>query len=250
MKKFLSSVLCLAMLLSMGTTAFASNISTDGGSQDVVVSYGMSEGFTVMIPSAISLESMDGDIYGEGIICAENVMIGAGKTLKVRLSGHDYVDKWELIDTNESANRLTYSVTTENLVPVYNNDVILSVASGEIPHNQKLAYVCITLLDEMTKAGNYTDTLTFTVEVEAILQFSLNMPEPQYNYTDEYNYKKGMTWEDFVDSSFNPSGTFFITDGGEVIYAGTYAPVRYENRELVKPGDIIDTSINYLSVVN
>ena len=172
MKKFLSSVLCLAMLLSMGTTVFAdwdeweeldNNITTDGGHQNVTVTYGVSESFIVTIPSNFTI-GQSGTATAD--VSASNVMISAGNVLDVYISGHDYSGSWELIDSNNNNNRLTYTIGTgAGLSNIVNNSVVLSVEAGEAYNSTVYETMHFTIVDELTSAGIYTDTLTFTVNV-------------------------------------------------------------------------------------
>lgn len=164
MKKILSCVLCLTMMLSMGTTAFASNISTDGGSQDVTVTYGMTEGFTVTIPTDFTINDT---AKATAKVSASNVVIAHGSTLKVAVSGDDYVDSWELVDEAEADNTLTYTIgTTEGGNEITNGSIVLDVESGEAYGSTVTETMYFTVVDELAKAGTYTDTLTFTVSVE------------------------------------------------------------------------------------
>ena len=161
MRKIISCVLCLAMVLSMGMTAFAADISIDGGSQNVTVTYGTSESFLVTIPASITILDEVSDFQ----ISASNVMIGANKELVVEINGDDYVDKWELIDVANPDNRLEYAIQGPN-GNVKNNDTVLSVLSGEAHDSTKTADFVFVRMDEATKSGTYTDTLTFTSEIK------------------------------------------------------------------------------------
>ena len=164
MKKILSGVLCLAMMLSMGATAFAAEISTDGGTQNTVVSYGMSEGFTVTIPTNFNI---DDSRKATANVSASNVMIAHGAILEVTIRGNDWDGSWELIDAAEASNQLTYTIgTTEGGDDIVNNSVVLDVASGEAYGSEVAETLYFTVVDTLTKAGTYTDTLTFTVSVD------------------------------------------------------------------------------------
>ena len=175
MKKFLSCVLCLAMVASMGVTAFASEvvplgpvnpvIQADGGSENVLVTYGMSSGFVVTIPATVNL---DAEGKGSCQISAENVMIAANHTLQVSLGSEDYANtgSWELVDANAPDNTLTYTIgKVAGASDVTNNTVVLSVNAGESYQSVSGRMLHFSIVDELTKAGEYTDTLTFTVNV-------------------------------------------------------------------------------------
>ena len=164
MKKTLSLALAAVMALSLAVPAFAADITTDGGSGTTVVTYGMSQGFTVTIPASIDL---DADAKATADVTAENVLIPFGKTLNVRVSGDDYTDKWELIDAASAANKLTYTIgTTDGASDIVNNSVVLDVDSGEASASTVTETLYFEVTDEITKAGSYADTLTFTVSVD------------------------------------------------------------------------------------
>ncbi len=196
MKKILSCVLCLAMMLSMGTVAFASEISTDGGSQNTVVTYGMSEGFTVTIPTNFTIDETK---KATADVSASNVVIAHGSTLKVAVSGNDYVDSWELVDEAEATNTLTYTIgTTEGGNDIVNNSVVLSVGAGEAYGSTVTETMHFTVIDELSKAGTYKDTLTFTVSVEdAVELISFNVGGTTFQA------EKDMTWGEWIESEYN-----------------------------------------------
>lgn len=254
MKKILSSVLCLAMLLSMGTTAFASNISTDGGSQDVTVSYGMSQSFVVTIPSSINIADVSEIASLE--VSASNVVIPHGTVLEIVITGDDYVSDWELIDTAENTNKLRYAILAEDTTVVRSGDVVLSVASGEAPNSTVSEDLAVAIMENVTKAGSYTDTLTFTVSVEdtsgglmgtEIINFKISGASHQA--------EKGMTWAQWVESEYNTYNLILseTSDGtpclqktfngnpiNVYLHVGTAEEIR-----LVVPSEVIDTENVY-----
>ena len=197
MKKILSCVLCLAMIASMGVTSFAAEIDTDGGSQETVVTYGMAEGFTVTIPTNFTI---DDSKKATANVSASDVMIAHGATLEVTISGNDYVDSWELIDTAEVTNQLTYTIgSTDGGSDIVNGSVVLSVASGEAYNSTVTETMYFTVVDELSKAGEYTDTLTFTVSVGAEkIAFTIDGVA--------YTAEAGWTWGDWVNSEYNTLG--------------------------------------------
>ena len=164
MKKFLSSVLCLVMLLSTTIPAFAADVTTDGGAQETLVTYGMSEFFTVVIPADFDIDGATKKATAD--VSATNVMISHDAVLEVTISGNDYVDGWELIDTAEATNKLTYTIgSTAGGADIVNGSVVLAVAAGEAWDTTTTETMHFTVVDELTKSGAYTDTLTFTVGV-------------------------------------------------------------------------------------
>ena len=205
-KKFLSMVLASIMMLSMATTSFAADISTDGASQDVTVTYGTSQSFVVTIPSSINLNE---EGRGGESLTASNVMIPANAVLEISISGNDYVDGWELIDVSEPTNKISYTIQEDtNCTEVYSGDVVLSVKSGEAYDSVASQYLRFWLNEEITKAGTYTDTLTFNVDVivKELISFNINA------YGDkEYVFQalEGMTWREFINSGLTMQNSFY-----------------------------------------
>lgn len=167
MKKLISAALALAIAASMTTVAFAADTSiTVGGNQtaNTVVTYGLEEGYTVVIPDAVNLDETG---KGTAELQASNVIIAAGKTLNVRVNGADYQDAWELIDTADATNKLTYVIgKTEGGSDVVNNSVVLSSASGVNSDSTVTQKLYFAIDEDITKSGTYEDTLTFTVSID------------------------------------------------------------------------------------
>ena len=167
MKKILSFILCIAMILSMSVTALASNITFDGGVNETLVTYGMSEGFTVTIPTDFTIDN-SGETSAE--VSASHVMLAHGNILEVTVSGHDYesTGSWELVDEAEATNMLTYTIgSTDGASDIVNNSVVLAVEAGEAWDETITKIMYFTVVDELINAGNYKDTLTFTVGIVA-----------------------------------------------------------------------------------
>ena len=203
MKKILSSILCFAMVVSMSVTAFAADISTDGGSQNVLVTYGVGQSFTVTIPSDIEIDSFGSST---NYVSAENVMIPHGSTLNVTMESAkaDGFD-WYLTDLTNNDNTLAYRVVASDAngdeTDIGNGDVVLSVPSGFDDMVETALY--FELVDEATKAGTYQDTLTFTVSVDSANINLINFTVDGVSYSAE----EGMTWAEWVESEYNPDYT-------------------------------------------
>lgn len=167
MKKIVSMILVLVMAMSLGVPAIAAEITNNDAQQsaNTTVKYGLDEGYIVVIPDSVVIDVETEK--GQATLSAENVLIGYNKTLNVRVSGNDYSDAWELIDTADANNKLKYTIgKTDGADDVVNNTVVLSTEAGA-NYNSKVEQVLYFELDEVvTKAGSYVDTLTFTVNVE------------------------------------------------------------------------------------
>jgi len=217
-KKILSFVLAAVMMLSLATTSFAANITTNGGSQNVTVSYGLSQSFTVIIPETIQLDETG--VY-ETVVAAEDVFIPYGKLLNVVISSENSDElNWYLVDTSddEGENDLRYGidVNNEGEFNVLSGDSILSVEAGTLQGETDLTF---QLIDTPTKAGVYSGTLTFTVFVEDFVELISFTVDGHIYYAE-----KGMTWKEWVDSTYNP--TFICPDCGD-----SFKAFMYENDE-------------------
>ncbi|MBQ8806070.1 MAG: hypothetical protein IJZ68_06255 [Bacteroidaceae bacterium] len=158
MKKILSLVLALCLCLSLGVTAFAATVTEESAAQsaNTTVTYGVEAGYTVTIPETVALNT---EGKGQATVSAADVLLLAGKTLKVTVTGVD-----ELVNTADNATTLSYKIgKTEGAADVVDGTVVLSVAAGNATGSQNLYF---ELTEDPTAAGTYSDTLTFTVTVE------------------------------------------------------------------------------------
>lgn len=161
-KKILSSALCLSMLLSTAVPAFAADITTDGETGKTVVSYGMDEGFLVVIPGDFNIV----DKTATADVKAMDVMIGANKSLIVTIHGDDYVDKWEFIDQVEDSNRLEYIIgSSSGGSDIIDGSIVLAVDAGAAYDTTVTETLHFTVVDTLTKSGTYDDTLTFEARI-------------------------------------------------------------------------------------
>ena len=155
MKKLFALILAVAMLMSLSVTAFAAN--TTGGSTQV--SFNVDPTYTVTIPAKVELQKIDTD----GTITYENdytITAEAG----VRLLKNEYIEVTVASDfemtTTEGAT-LDYTITAENAA-VANNGVVAEFATDKA---EQTATIHIAAGDP-DFAGNYSDTVTFTLTVK------------------------------------------------------------------------------------
>ena len=196
MKKILSGIISLALALSMSTSVFASTITnSDSPYGWTEITYGMDQGFVVTIPADFTIYTQTNKATAE--VTASNVMIPDGTILEVAVSGNDYVNSWELVDTAEAGNRLDYIIgSTDGDDDIVNNGVVLAVDAGDAYNSTVTETMYFEVVDTLTKAGTYTDTLTFTVSI--VISFTLD--------GTTYYAKNGMNWEEWVSSNYNPGG--------------------------------------------
>ena len=157
MKKLFAIVLTFALLASLSVTAFAAN--TTGGDADITTS--IDPTYTVTIPATVELNKVDTD----GVITYENdytLTAEAG----LRLKKGEYIEVAVLSDfemtTTEGAT-LEYTITAENAT-VANNGVVAEFATDKA---EQTATIHIAANDP-DFAGEYKDTVTFTVAVNTV----------------------------------------------------------------------------------
>ena len=162
MKKRLALILTLGMVISMSTTVFAATTTTDLNDTTktgtTTLTYEQASGYTVTIPADFNVTK---DEVSQ-TISAKDVVIPSGKSMKVKVSSPNYATGWYLIDKENTENKLAYTMK-KGADAVVSGDEILSVSAGTISGSQALLF---QVTDNVTKAGTYTDTLTFIVSVE------------------------------------------------------------------------------------
>ena len=155
MKKLFALILTVAMLMSLSVTAFAAN--TTGGKTEV--SFNVDHTYTVTIPATVELQKVD----TEGVITYENdytLTAEAG----VRLKKNEYIEVTvasDFIMTTTEGATLEYDITA-NDTAVANNGI---VAEFDTDKAQQTATIHIAANDP-DFAGEYKDTVTFTVAVK------------------------------------------------------------------------------------
>ena len=155
MKKLFAIVLTFALLASLPVTAFAAN--TTGGKADITTS--IAPTYTVTIPATVELKKVD----TEGVITYENdytLTAEAG----VRLKKNEYIEVTvasDFIMTTTEGATLEYGITANDTAVA--NDGI--VAEFDTDKSQQTATIHIAANDP-DFAGEYKDTVTFTVAVK------------------------------------------------------------------------------------
>ena len=247
MKKYVSMVLSIAMMLTLVLPVNAETINTTD-SQDVLVTYGVSQGFLVTIPTDFDISTQSKSAIAE--VSATNVMIGANSILEVSVSGHDYTTKWELIDETESSNKLTYTIgSTAGGTDIVNNSVVLSVNPGEAYNSTKTEIIHFTVVDDLTKSGTYKDVLTFNVEIsgEDPNHQGLYFNQPYKGvYSDPNNYLEA---EITVDEAGNAKAWVGMVENEYAMYMEM--PITFTNEEVFDPdGSLIGEILNNGKTVN
>jgi hypothetical protein len=161
MKKVISLLMVLSMMLCMSVTVLAndSKVTTSGGSSTTIATYSKDASYTVTIPSAITVVANDGSPTAETLTIGA-VVAKPGQELKVTVSSKN---NWEVKNTNNG-------VTEGYGYDLYAGDAtttekIASVNAGETEETTVSLTAKLKSGVTATTAGDYTDTLTFTVTV-------------------------------------------------------------------------------------
>ena len=161
MKKLFALILTVAMLATMSVTAFAAEIGTETNASQgsTEVSFNVDPTYTVTIPATVELNKVEDN----GTVTYENdYTIGANAG--VRLKKNEYIEVTIASDfemTTEQGATLDYSITTGRNA-VATGDV---VAEFETDKNAQSTTIHIAANDP-DYAGEYKDTVTFTVAVK------------------------------------------------------------------------------------
>jgi uncharacterized cupredoxin-like copper-binding protein len=155
MKKLFALILTVCLLATMSVTAFAAN--TTGGSTEV--SFNVDPPYTVTIPATVELAK---ETAGDGTVTYENdytIVANAG----VRLKKNEYIEVTVASDfemtTTEGAT-LAYTITKDAAALV--NSI---VAEFDTDKAAQTSVIHIAAGDP-DYAGEYKDTVTFTVAVK------------------------------------------------------------------------------------
>lgn len=159
MKKFMSILFTMIMGTSISVKVFAANINQDSGDKtgNVNVTYNVQPTYTVTIPANVTL--------GNSVtVSAEDVKVAKGSQLVVKLTDTNESDNTFKVKTTEGA-ELSYTVQ-KNSNNVAINDTVLAVN----PENSSSGSETLSFIQpsDITYAGTYNGTVTFTVSVETV----------------------------------------------------------------------------------
>ena len=213
MKKLFALILTVCLLASMSVTAFAAN--TTGGSTEV--SFNVDPTYTVTIPATVELNKVEDN----GVVTYENdytLTAEAG----VRLLKNEYIEVTVasdyVMETPQGAT-LAYTITKGGNA-VATGGVVATFGTDK---NAQSTTIHIAANDP-DYAGDYKDTVTFTVAVK-------DVPKPLISFTIDgtsYQAEEGMTWGDWVNSEYDndefsvdinaiKKGFLFVSNGGSNI---------------------------------
>lgn len=161
MKKLLTVVLTLAMVLSLSVTAFAADINQDidpkTGSTNVT--FNVDPTYTVTIPATVELVKTGTDTitYEKDmtITAAAGVRLLEGQSIQVTLTSD-----FNLETAASSTYKLPYTVTVGGST-IQNNGVVATFGTNTAEQSSTLHFAA----NNPTYAGDYSDTVTFTISV-------------------------------------------------------------------------------------
>ncbi len=218
MKKLFALILTVCLLATMSVTAFAAEIGPGANASQgsTEVSFNVDPTYTVTIPATVELERQEDN----GTVTYENdytLTAEAG----VRLKKGEYIEVTVASDftmqTTEGAT-LAYTITKDAAALV---DSIVAEFDTDKAAQTSVIHIAA---NDPDYAGEYTDTVTFTVAVK-------DMPKPLISFTIDgtsYQAEEGMTWGDWVNSEYDndefsvdinaiKKGSSFVSNGGSNI---------------------------------
>ena len=209
------------MLSATGITAFAETTN---------VSYNVDPSYTVTIPATVDL----GDTAVDAEIKAENVLLETGKQVVVALTAASNTASGSTFNAKNGDSAVTYTITGDEAIAV-GDTVATFTANGS-----KTLTCSAADKSGATVAGAHTETLTFTIGVEAAAtQKNLTISAPADASEDKsvtITYTTGQKWSEidlpdgwsFNEWGFLSSGDWFIVGSGPI-----------------EAGDVIDETLNY-----
>lgn len=159
MKKFLASILALAMCCAMAVPAYATEINQDSSDKTAKtdVSFKVDPAYTVTIPEKVTLGKVDtnGTITYESdanITAAAGVRLLNGQKIQVT------IDSDFTLTANGTNLPYTISVGDNQIAQ---NGVVAEFGTGTQAQSSTLHFAAA----DPEYAGNYSDTVTFTLSV-------------------------------------------------------------------------------------
>ena len=235
MKKLFALILAVALMATMSVTAFATDVTTNGGTGFTNVYFSVDPTYTVTIPAKVELQKIDTD----GAITYENdytITAEAG----VRLLKNEYIEVTVasdyVMETPQGAT-LAYTITAEGTA-VATGGVVAEFKTDKAAQSTTIHIAA----NDPDFAGEYKDTVTFTIAVKgAPITFKC--------WGETFTAEAGMTWGEWVNSPYNDGNNaydwVFDTDGEHIYAVPTYY-VCDDNGE-VSPADVIVADYEYWS---
>lgn len=163
MKKLLSVIMAVAVMVTMSITSLAAEEiitqNSDEKTGNINVDYDMEISYTVTIPASVTFTDTQKTV--ERGLQASGVVINEGSSLNVNITS---LNGFKMKNGDAEIGyqlKVNYNPALEE-----NNQTILTVEAGEVVGLAILSFVTELEKEKALYAGNYTDTLTFTVSVD------------------------------------------------------------------------------------
>lgn len=162
MKKLLTIMLALVMVLSLSVDAFSAGITQDSNTKtaDTSVTFNVDPTYTVTVPATVTLaKAADGSYKQDATITATDVRLLEDQTITVTLASD-----FKLITGAAGATyELDYKVTVgDSSTAIATGDTVATFTTDTNSQSSTLHFAA----ENPTYAGEYSDTVTFTISVE------------------------------------------------------------------------------------
>ena len=162
MKQFLTCVLALMLVLSLAVPAFAAEntfVPSNNTDKSTNVTFNVDPTYTVTIPATVTLTKVDDGSYKQdATITAADVRLLEGQTITVTL-GSDFK-----LTTGASGAiyELPYTVTVgDSTAAITTGATVATFTTDPTEQSSTLHFAA----ENPKYAGNYSDTVTFTIAV-------------------------------------------------------------------------------------
>ncbi len=154
MKKLLSVILAIAIMMTLSISAFA--LSNEDATDDTTLTMNVGVAYTVTIPANVSIaDAGEGYVGSAEISIADGYLLPTNTKLEVTLSVCDF----------------TLSCGNDNVAYTVNGKSELAqvgVVATFAPEADDAATVAFAVPNTPTVAGEYTDSITFAIATAAI----------------------------------------------------------------------------------
>lgn len=162
MKKLLTIMLALVMVLSLSVAAFSAGITQDSNTKtaDTSVTFNVDPTYTVTVPATVTLaKAADGSYKQDATITATDVRLLEDQTITVTLAS----DFKLITDAAGATYELDYKVTVgDSSTAIATGDTVATFTTDTNSQSSTLHFAA----ENPTYAGEYSDTVTFTISVE------------------------------------------------------------------------------------
>lgn len=193
MKKIISILLALMLILSVSVPTFAATLDQNATSGSAEVSYTADSTYTVTIPDYI-IPSEQSENATQYSVTAKDVLIGENEVLKTTV-------EYDGVMTDAKGAELAYDLYIDGQ-KVNSGDVILKQAAGNPEGSPQVNFTAIA--ESAKYAGVYTDTVVFNFSVG---EKTYTLDEIN---ADDHLFGIGATKSEYVIAEFNEDYTSAI----------------------------------------